>query len=250
MKPNWMIELLRAADGGGAAPAAGDPPPADTQPDVGSVLFPTEKPADTPPADAPAAGDWKEYSPDPAKSEVENAAAKAEHDKTKPADPAADKVPDDGKYDLKMPEGVELDADLAEALMPEFKGLGLTNAQAQKLVDAYTKLQQGRAEKQMEGFGKVVSGWAETAKKDPEIGGDKWAGSVQAAQRAVNTLGTPALKEYLEASGGGNHPEIIRFMAKAGSMIQEDNPASGGSGGRGQPVDPAHLIFANDAPKG
>lgn len=257
--PKWMKELLRNADGvgGGAAPAA----PAAPAPDAGSILFPNDAPAggdpkpadppagDKPAAPAPAAGDWKEYVPDPAKSAEENATAKAEHDKAKPvAD--ADKVPEDGKYALTMPEGIELDAELAEALGPDFKELNLTNAQAQKLVDKYISIQQARAEKQSEGFAKVVEGWADTAKKDAEIGGDKWDASVQAAQRAVNRLGTPALKEYLNASGGGNHPELIRFMAKAGAMIQEDNPASGGAGGQSKPAEAAYTLFPSDAPKG
>lgn len=246
---DWMNMIVWNAPGEGGA--GGDPAPAS---DAGSILFPNDKPADPPagdqkPADAPAATDWKEYEPDPSKSDEENAAAKAEHDKTKPVDPA-DKVPEDGKYSLKMPDGVELDGELAEALGPEFKELGLTNGQAQKLVDKYIAIQQQRAASQSEGFAKVVEGWANDAKKDPEIGGAKWDASVAAAQRAVNRLGTPALKEYLNASGGGNHPELIRFMAKAGAMIAEDNPASGGAGGAGKPVDPAHLIFANDVPKG
>lgn len=252
MKRNWLIELLRntgeGGGGGGGDPAPANPPAADPAPapDAGSVLFPTDKPAD------PPAGEWKEYVPDPAKSDEENAAAKAEHDKTKPADPndPANKVPEDGKYDLKMPDGVELDTELATALGPEFKDLGLTNAQAQKLVDKYISIQQARAEKQSEDFGKIVSGWADTARKDPEIGGDKWDASVQSARRAVDRLGTPALKEYLNASGGGNHPELIRFMAKAGAMIAEDNPASGGAGGAGKPADPAYTLFPSDAPKG
>lgn len=248
--PNWMKMILREAEGvGTGAPAAA--------PDAGSILFPNDapadgKPADPPAGDAPAAGDWKEYIPDPAKSEADNAAAKAEHDKAKPADPndPAGKVPEDGKYDLKMPDGVDLDGELAEALGPEFKELGLTNAQAQKLVDKYIGIQQARADKQSDGFAKVIEGWATDAKKDPEIGGDKWDASVQAAQRAVNRLGTPALKEYLNSSGGGNHPELIRFMAKAGAMIQEDNPASGGAGGAGKPAEAAYTLFPTDAPKG
>jgi hypothetical protein len=66
----------------------------------------------------------------------------------------------------------------------------------------------------------------------------------------VDRLGTPALKEYLNASGGGNHPELIRFMAKAGAMIAEDNPASGGAGGAGKPAEAAYTLFPSDAPKG
>lgn len=250
--PNWMKMILREAEGvsgGAAAPVTPAPAPAD-----GTVLFPNDPPAGEakPDETAPAAGEWKEYTPDPAKSDADNAAAKAEHDKSKPADPndPANKVPEDGKYDLKMPEGVEVDAELSAALGPEFKELGLTNAQAQKLVDKYIGIQQQRAQAQGETFAKTVSGWADTAKKDPEIGGDKWEASVQAATRAVNTLGTPALKEYLNASGGGNHPELIRFMAKAGAMISEDIPASGGAGGAGKPAEAAYTLFPSDAPKG
>ena len=255
----WNMILRNTPDAGGGAGAGGDAPPADAKPDAGSILFPADaKPegqGDQKPADPPAgASDWKEYQDDPAKTAEENAAAKAEHDKTKPAekkaDDPADKVPEDGKYDLKMPDGVELDTELAEALGPEFKDLGLTNAQAQKLVDKYIGIQQARAAAQGETFAKTVAGWADNAKKDPEIGGDKWDVSVQSAQRAVNRLGTPALKDYLNASGGGNHPELIRFMAKAGNLIAEDSPAGGGAEGKGKPAEAAYTLFPTDAPKG
>ena len=245
--------ILREAEGvagGGAAPVT--PAPAAAAPDAGSILFPSDAPAgEAKPADAPA-GDWKEYAADPAKSEADNAAAKSEHDKAKPADQndPANKVPDDGKYALTMPDGVELDAQLSEALGPEFKELGLTNAQAQKLVDKYIGIQQQRAQGQGEAFAKTVSGWADTAKKDADMGGDKWDGTVRDAQRAINRLGTPALKEYLNASGGGNHPELIRVLAKAGALISEDNPASGGAGGAGKPAEAAYTLFPSDAPKG
>lgn len=239
------------ATGDGAAAGDGKAPE--------NVLFPKEgeggdKKPDAPAGDGKGAADWKEYTPDPNKSADENARLKAEHDKTKPADKKADdpadKVPEDGKYDLKMPDGVELDAELAAALGPEFKDLGLTNAQAQKLVDKYIATQQARATKQAEGWAGTVQKWADDAKADKEIGGDKWDSTVKSAQRAVNSLGTPALKEYLEASGGGNHPEVIRLMAKVGAMIKEDNPASGGAEGAGEPAEAAHILFPNDAPKG
>lgn len=244
------------AGGGGADEGGGGSPE--------SVLFPNEgKGDDENPDDKPAGddkggvSDWKEYEPDPNKTDAENDAAKAEHDKSKPKegddkkkDDPADKVPEDGKYDLKMPDGVDLDTELADALGSDFKELGLTNAQAQKLVDKYIEVQQGRAQKQGETWAETISGWVDTAKSDKEIGGDKWDGTVTNARRAVETIGTPALKEYLNASGGGNHPELIRFMAKVGAMIREDNPASGGAEGAGKPAEAAHILFPTDAPKG
>lgn len=248
--------FLRAPDhDASAGGGAGDPPAGDPPADAGSILFPNEgkEGEGTPPADPPA-GDWKEYEADPNKSDEENAAAKAEHDKTKPADKGGDdpanKVPEDGKYSLTMPEGFEVDQALLDELGPEFKELGLTNAQAQKLADKFIAAQQAKAEEQGTKWSETVTKWADDAKADKEIGGDKWDSTVAASQRAVKQFGTPALREYLNASGGGNHPELIRFMAKVGAMIKEDSPAGSGSGGSGKPADPAHVLFPSDAPKG
>lgn len=255
-----------------ATPPAGDPAKPAADP-AASVLFPNEggdpKPAaGDPPKEGGKPADWKEYVPDPAKSEAENAAAKAEHDKSKPAAAdALDVVPADGKYTITMPDGVQADQELIDALSPDFKEFGLTGKQAQKLADRFAEVQTKRAKEyadKPEGQWSMASyayfqkngtpdKWAETAKADKEIGGAKWdakGGTVETAVRAVNTLGTPGLKEYFEASGAGNHPEVIRFMAKVGAMIKEDNPADGGAGGSGKPAEAAHVLFPNDAPKG
>lgn len=260
-----MSMVLRNADGGSGA-AGGEGGEGDKTPE--SVLFPDEnKPADPPAGDSPKEGeggdkgagdDWKEYENDPAKSEAENAAAKAEHDKTKPAgkddkdkkpDPL-DTVPENGEYVLTMPEGVEVDKELLGELSADFKAKGMTTREAQGLADKFIKVQQDRAAKQAEAWSETVAKWVDDAKADKEIGGAKWDGTVSNAQRAVKTLGTPALAEYLNATGGGNHPELIRFMAKVGPMIKEDNPAAGGAEGAGKPVETAHILFKNDAPKG
>lgn len=235
--------------GGGVTPAEPE-----------NVLFPKEGETQTPAGDqkpAEGAADWKEYENDPSKSDEENAAAKAEHDKTKPAGDdkdknkdAANEVPADGKYELVMPEGVEVDAELLAAVSPRFKELGLTRGQAQALTDDFIKVQQERATAQSKAWGERVQKWADDAKADKDIGGDKWTGTVNDAKRAVAKLGTPELQEYLEMSGGGNHPEVIRIFAKAGALLKEDSPPNDGGQGSGKPVETAHALFPTDAPKG
>ncbi|MFC5757374.1 hypothetical protein [Rhizobium sp. GCM10022189] len=162
----------------------------------------------------------------------------------------ADRVPDDGRYQLTMPEGIAVDQELVDALGPEFHALGLTNRQAQQLADRFIEIQGKRGRAASEAWAGRVQGWADEARRDREIGGAKWAGTVGAAQRALSRLGTPALRDYLNSSGGGNHPEMIRIFAKVGSMIQEDNPPNGGAGGNGRKAETAHLMFPKDAPKG
>ncbi|NJL06816.1 MAG: hypothetical protein HC900_00065 [Methylacidiphilales bacterium] len=262
----WVMALFAPEDGGGSG--GGGDAGGGAAPSPESVLFPNEGKGEGggDKATGPSAGDkavgqgdaeknpddagkaeWKEYQPDPVKSDEENARLKAERDAKSPNSPD-NQVPDDGKYDLKMPDGVELDAELAAALGPEFKGLGLTRLQAQKLTDAYAAVVQDRAAKQAAVWSAQNEKWIADAKADQEIGGPKWDGSVSVAKRALDKFGTPALRDFLLVSGGGNHPEVIRFMARVGNAISEDRPAGEG-GGSGAPVDAAHVLFPNDVPK-
>ena len=241
----WSM-VLRSPDGveGGGDPAPASAPAADPA----STMFPSDAPPSGDPAPAPA--DWKEYVADPAKSDEENAAAKAEHDKTKPspaADPA-DVVPEDGKYVLTMPEGVEVDQALLDAVSPAFKEIGLTTKQAQALTDKFIAHQQAVAAGQMETFGKTVEGWLTEAKADPEIGGAKWTETNAAVDRVMAKFGNDALRVYMNSTGAGNHPEVIRLISKFGAMISEDVPASDNPQGKGKPVEVAHALFPNDVP--
>ena len=261
-----MVALSAPEDGAGGAGAAGAAPKEAAKPE--SVLFPDEKKlGDVQDNKVKSDGDagsgtgdgkqakpeWKEYVADPAKSEAENAAAKAEHDKGKPADKAddpANKVPEDGKYVVMLPDGAAVDQEFLDALSPEFKEFGLTQAQAQRLADKFAATQAARGAKQSETWAATVQGWVDQAKADQELGGVKWDATVKTAVRAMDRVGTPALREYLEATGGGNHPEVIRAFARMGALISEDRPAAGGAGGAGKPADAAHLLFPNDVPKG
>ncbi len=146
------------------------------------------------------------------------AAEKAEKEK-KPAAPE--------KYEFSAPEGQELDANALAVFEPIAKELGLSQEQAQKLVDIYPQIQQQQAE----AWSKQVADWGEQVKADKEIGGDKFNASVGAAQRALDQFGNPELREYLNASGLGNHPALVRFCAKVGKAMAEDTfvvPSQGG----------------------
>lgn len=265
-KPVWAPE-----GDSGAAPAA-DAPAADavvaTDPaDPSATLYPDDQPAppagDKPEVD-PAAdqaadpakddakpdgtktdGEWAEYVDDPAKTKEENDAARLENDAKHPVN----QVPEDGNYALTMPDGVELDSEMMAVIGPVFKDLNLSNGHAQMIADKFIEVQQQRAGKQAEGWAQTITKWADDAKADPEMGGNKWDGTVTAAKSTVDRFGTPALKEYLEASGAGNHPEIIRLMAKVGAMIGEDDPAISENPGVKPSADRAVAMYPNDQPK-
>lgn len=203
-------------DGGGAAPAGTEQSPAADAP----VETGKPDPAD---ADKPAP-----TAPDADKSKD------AEKDKAKEPEKKDEKLVVPEKYEFKAPEGVEqLDPQALAVFEPIAKELGLSQEQAQKLVDIYPQIQQQQAE----AWSKQVTDWGDQVKADKEIGGDKLTASVGQAQKALDQFGTPALRDYLENSGLGNHPELVRAFAKVGKMMSEDKIIMPNQGGQRSAAD-------------
>lgn len=157
------------------------------------------------------------------------------------AEGADDGLPE--KYELEMPEGVELDADLLDKATPVLKELGLGNEQAQKLVPIVTELQQRMAQRQADEFAGLRADWAKEAKADPEMGGANWKATEQHVARALDHFigpmhvvgedGKPVLgddgkpmkepfRALLDETGLGNHPTMLRAFRKIGEAMGED----------------------------
>lgn len=129
----------------------------------------------------------------------------------------------DVKFDLKLPNGVELD----EATQTEFKGILSdkelsASARAQKIVDLAIKREVGR----VEAHEARVAGWVAEVKADKELGGDKLEATLATAKQAL-TLGPPELSDFLAASGLGNHPAMIRWAHAVGKALSEDTFKAG-----------------------
>ncbi|EHW4465828.1 peptidase [Salmonella enterica subsp. enterica serovar Kottbus] len=207
--------------------------------DGGAAPAPSEPAAPAADAPAPAA--------DPAKPEGDKPQPGAEGDKPqdgkpadgdKPADKSDDKeqkpegAPE--KYEFKPAEGQELDTSALEQFEPIARELNLTNEQAQKMVDLYgTKIMPMVQQQQAEAWQKTTEQWAADVKADKEIGGDKLTANLSAAQRALEQFGDPELKEYLDSTGLGNHPALVKAFIKVGKAMSEDKVVTGGheSGG-------------------
>jgi hypothetical protein len=142
-------------------------------------------------------------------------------------------------YDLKMPEGVELDQAAASEFTAIAKELKLDQAAAQKLADVGAKMVQ----RQAEAHAKLVESWVEQVKTDKDIGGDKLAENLGVARKALEAFGTPELRDVLNATGLGNHPEVIRAFYKVGKAISEDRFVGGAP--KGGTDDPAKKLFPN-----
>lgn len=200
--------------------------------DGGAAPAPSE-----PAAPQPGTGDNPAPAADPAKTEGEQPQPGSEDDKPQGDRPAEGDKPDDGKdkkpegapeaYEFKAAEGVDLDTDALKDFEPVARELNLTNEQAQKLVDAYPKILAGVQQRQADAWQATTEQWAADVKADKEIGGDKLNGNLSAAQRALDQFGTPELKEYLNTTGLGNHPDLVKTFIKIGKAMSEDGMVSG-----------------------
>lgn len=244
---NWIDALVRNADGAGggaaAAAAAGGEGGAAAQGDgakpAETVLY-GDKPADGAKPDAKADG-AKPADGKPAEGDKK---ADGEGDKPGKVDPAElAKVPEDGKYVFTLKEGLELDAALADRAMPVLKDAGITREQANKLAGFLAESREAEAKALSDHWEETNTKWIEAAKTDKEFGGDKFDVSLAKAQGVLNKFGTPELKEYLTASGGGNHPELIRFMARVGNAFSDDKPV--GSETPAAPKSAADVLYGS-----
>jgi len=196
-------------------PADGGSPPAASEPAVPVVPGAETPPEATEPETVIKPGD--EEKPDP----------------TKP-DPGKEQKPEGApeKYEFAAGEGIELDGTAIEAFEPVARELNLTNEQAQKLVDMYPKIIASQEQRQAEAWQQQTEQWAADVKADKDIGGDKLPANLGAAQRAIDQFGSPELKEYLNGTGLGNNPELVRFCVKVGKAMSEDSMVDAGNSGQ------------------
>lgn len=147
--------------------------------------------------------------------------------------------------DFAMPEGVTVDSAMLNEAVPLFKELGLTQDQAQKLVDFQAKQVQASSQSNVDAFNQLMNDWQEQSRNDKEFGGDKFEENIGIARSAIDKFGTPELKQLLEEHGVGNHPEVIRFMVNVGKLTAEDVPG-GTTAPTSKAQDRVSLLYPND----
>lgn len=148
-------------------------------------------------------------------------------------------APEYGEFTL--PDGVEINQELLAQANPVFKELGLSQEQAQKLVDFESSRQQA----QVEQFHQQIQTWQEETRNDKEIGGDQMDRTISQANKAINAYFEPGFIDALRATGLTNHPEVIRGLARiANKHLTEDNP--GGGNPPSNPKSRTEILYGTD----
>jgi hypothetical protein len=206
----------------GTTPAATEAP--------ASIATGAEPPAPTPPVTPPAG----------------TIAAAA--DAPKPADGTAEtaKAGAPEKYEaFTFPEGIVQDEKALAEFLPLAKDLNLTQEQAQKLVDFQSSAALAAQKASDAAWAECLGGWKAQVVADAELGGTNLQGTIAACGKAIAKFGSPTLRQTLETTGVGNHPDIVRFFAAVGKAVSEDKLHVANAEAPATEVDLAKRLFPN-----
>lgn len=138
-------------------------------------------------------------------------------------DIAAPAVPE--KYELKARKDSKFsEADLTE-VAAEAKALGLTQEQAQKMLESKEVGFDKYAERQQQAARDQQANWRKEVEVDKEIAGSDgkmYKQNIEVAHRALDRFADENFKKVLNETGLGNNPHLIRTFLRIGKGMAED----------------------------
>jgi len=149
------------------------------------------------------------------------------------ADPAEPKPAPAGApesySDFSVPEGATLDKSAIERATPIFKELGLTQDQAQKLVDLYPTLTENVVKANNDAYTAMREGWVSELKADKEIGGklDHVAAEIGKLKQQLPANVRDAFNEAVNFTGAGDHPAVVKALYEISKLVNEGSHVSG-----------------------
>lgn len=121
--------------------------------------------------------------------------------------------------DFKLPEGIVIDEEYKQEFKSIAKDLKLNQEQAQKLVDLQTKFTSDYAVKVNEHFKTQVDTWKQESIAEL---GPNYKQELAVVAKAMNSFGSPELRNLLNETGLGNHKEVVKFFLNIGKKVSED----------------------------
>lgn len=115
------------------------------------------------------------------------------------------------------------------------KGLDLSQEQAQSLVDLQARYAVKVQESATKEHKQTIDQWRKDTERDPEFGGGKLKETLASAQRVLTRFADKDFSELLNASGLGNHPALVRLLAKVDAVTKDDTLIEGTPAGKLKP---------------
>jgi hypothetical protein len=150
------------------------------------------------------------------------------------------------KYaDFKLPEGLALDPERFGKFQDLAKTMNISQDNAQKLIDLAIANSAQAEKAQADSWAKTREGWVKEINEDPEIGGAKLQESTELARRALKEFANDKLIGFLNSTGFGDHPELVRVFVKIGQKMGEDKAVDGKPSGTSDGKSAAEVLYGN-----
>ena len=130
----------------------------------------------------------------------------------------------------KLPEGTELDEDLASEFLTLLNGAKSRTELAEGLMDMQLKVAAQAEEAMTKAWNDTQETWKKEMEEDPKVGGTQLSANLAKAQEVINTYAENpnAVKELLTLTGAGNSVHMLKLlMAIASAIPGESAPVEG-----------------------
>lgn len=101
--------------------------------------------------------------------------------------------------------------------------------QAQSLLELQASLTTSASEAGSAKWNQEQQDWQAQVEADPELGGANLPKTLSAIGGLMNRFGNDELRAYMDVSGAGNNPLVIRFLATVAGQLSEASPAPAGT---------------------
>jgi hypothetical protein len=172
-------------------------------------------------------------SPTPSPTSSPSPEPKAEgEDKTLLTEKKAEGAPKE-YAEYKVPEGYALDPDIKSEADKIFRGMNLSQDQAQSLVDFYTAKTKEAFEAPFEAYQETRKEWRAAAEADPDLRGKLNPGGdvLTTIAKALDSLGDPKLasdfRAAMDLTGVGDHPAFIKAFYRFSQKLTEGSHVAG-----------------------
>ena len=147
----------------------------------------------------------------------------------------------DNYADFTIAEGAQVDVPIMDEFKAVAKKLNLSQEDAQELINLQAKLGEAAQTKAVEANNERKEAWRVEAVKNLGVDSKK---ELVFANKTIEKFGTPALREFLNETGLGNHTELVSLFVKIGKeAISEDGLVEGDQ--KTKPKSDAELFYGN-----
>lgn len=133
-----------------------------------------------------------------------------------------------------LPEGFALDEKPMGSFLDIMNNRDLTpQQQAQSLLELQASIASSASEAGSTKFNETQQAWQAEVEADQVIGGANLPKTIAAIGTLMDRFGNDELRAYMDTSGAGNNPHIVRFLTTIANQLGESPIPPGGrpSGG-------------------